>query len=417
LTLSKDNSNGRGALASRRARIATLLIVIAALLLTPARGVAADAVEPDDDGIESWFERGDKYYTVSAESGEVLFTVGMSVNVDDEYISGDNQHYVIESVDAQAMTAVARHTGAEEMPSVEWLRAAFALEAGGSGANNSGGARRVAIYATHTDESYIPSDGTESEDSGGGILDVANALKDAFEEQGVEVDFNAESHLPHDNGAYRRSRQTAATLMKSMPDALIDVHRDGVPDPDEYIAQVNGEDVAKVRLLVGRSNQNSASNKDFAKQIKSVADEQYPGLVKDIFIGKGSYNQDLSPRSILLEFGTHTVSKERAQKATKMVATTMTSVLYGQGANGQSGANTGAAAQTKSSGAGTGILWIVLFVIAAALAYAFLATGSGKGMVEKLKRNTSEITGGLIGKKPEGYNREDGGRDDDKSPQ
>jgi stage II sporulation protein P len=391
-----------------------LLIVGAATLLAPARGVSSATPEPDDDGIESWFEGGEQFYTVKAESGEALFTVGMAVNVDDEYISGDNQHYVVTSVDTGTMTATARHTGAEEMPSVDWLRAAFA---DASSASGSGGSRHVAIYATHTDESYIPSDGTQSEDSGGGILDVANALKDAFEEQGVTVDFNSASHLPHDSGAYRRSRQTAATLMKSMPDALIDVHRDGIPNPDEYVAEVNGEDIVKVRLLVGRSNQNSAANKDFAKQIKAVADEQYPGLVKDIFIGKGSYNQDLSPRSILLEFGTHTTSKERAQKATKMIATTMTSVLYGQGADGQSGANTGAAAGSKSSGGvGTGILWIVIFAVVAAVAYAFLSTGSGKGMVEKLKRNTSEITGGLIGKRPDDSSG-DSGRDDNRSPQ
>ncbi|MDR1262998.1 MAG: stage II sporulation protein P [Oscillospiraceae bacterium] len=400
---------------SRKARIITLLIVIIALLFTPERGIAAATPEPEDDNYESWFEGGDQYYTVKLESGETLFTVGTGVNVDDEYISGDNQHYVIASVDPQSMTAVAQHTGAEEMPSIDWLKAAFAQTTSISTASSaSSGNRHVAIYATHTDESYVPSDGTESEDNGGGILDVAQTLKEAFEEQGVTVDINTTSHLPHDNGAYRRSRQTAAALMKSMPDALIDVHRDGIPNPDEYITTVNGENTVKVRLLVGRSNQNSAANKDFAKQIKAVADEQYPGLVKDIFIGKGSYNQDLSPRSILLEFGTHTTSKERAQKATSMIATAMTSVLYGQAANGQSGANTGAAEQQKNGGVGTGILWIVLFVVVAALAYAFLATGSGKGMIEKLKRNTSEITGGLIGKKSDEYNNRD---DDSRSPQ
>ncbi|GHU75572.1 stage II sporulation protein P [Clostridia bacterium] len=400
-----------------KTRWIVLAIVGIALLFTPMRGIAEATPDPhpDDDFFESWFESGDQYYTVKLDSGETLFTVGCAVNVDDEYISGDNKHYTIESVDSQSMTAVAKLTGDEEMPSIEWLKAAFAAASNSSGTGN----RRVAIYSTHTDESYVPTDGVSSDDSGGGILDVAESLKAAFEEQGVAVDINETSHLPHDNGAYRRSRQTAVSLMKSMPDALIDVHRDGVPDPDEYNTTVDGSNVTKVRLLVGRSNQNSASNKDFAKQIKAVADEQYPGLVKDIFIGKGTYNQDLSPRSILLEFGTHTTSKERAEKSTSMIATAMTSVLYGQAANGQSGANTGAAEQKSSgSGVGTGILWVVLFVIIAALVYAFVATGSGKGMMEKLKRNTSEITGGLIGKKPDGDYHDDGGdRHNDRSPQ
>ena len=51
--------------------------------------------------------------------------------------------------------------------------------------------------------------------------------------------------------------------------------------------EVDGEDISKVRLFVGRNNQNSAENKAFAQQIKAEADREYPGLIKDIFIGMG----------------------------------------------------------------------------------------------------------------------------------
>jgi stage II sporulation protein P len=351
----------------------------------------------DDD----WNDIGDNYYTVKLESGEALFTVGAAVYVDDQYISGDNKRYVVTQVDAENYTATARYDSDEEMPAIDWLKPAFAPVS--SDTSGGSGDRLIAIYATHTDESYVPSDGTSSEDDGGGILDVADALKSAFEKQGVTAVIDTTSHLPHDSGAYRRSRQTAVSLMKKMPDALIDVHRDGIPSAEEYLTEVEGVDTTQVRLLVGRSNQNSEANKEFAKSIKAVADEQYPGLIKDIFIGKGTYNQDLTPNAILLEFGTHTTSKERAIKATDMIATSMTSVLYGSGAADGVGSNTGskAAVQSGNSGVGKGILFLVIFVVVAALAYAFLATGSGKGMMEKLKRNTSELTGGLLGKKPD----------------
>ena len=288
-------------------RILWIALLSIALLL-PVQAQAADW--PESEG----------YFSVYTEEGEALFSRGGEVSVDDEYISGDNQLYRIISVDAQAKTAVAAWQGPEEMPNIDWLRAAFSSTDVSSG-NNSGntGNRKVAIYATHTDESYVPTDGTSSKDDGGGILDVAEALKGAFEKQGVQVTLDTTSHLPHDSGAYRRSRQTAVNLMKSGPDALIDVHRDGIPDHTEYTTEVDGDNVTKVRLLVGRSNQNSAANKDFAKQIKAVADEQYPGLIKDIFIGKGSYNQDLMPQAILLEMGTHTLSKERALKSADMI--------------------------------------------------------------------------------------------------
>lgn len=49
-------------------------------------------------------------------------------------------------------------------------------------------------------------------------------------------------------------------------------------------------------------------------------DEKCPGLSAGIFMGRGNYNQDLSPRSILVEVGTHTNSKEDAQRGIEMFA-------------------------------------------------------------------------------------------------
>ena len=42
---------------------------------------------------------------------------------------------------------------------------------------------------------------------------------------------------------------------------------------------------------------------------------------------------------------------------------------------------------------------IIVIVIIAAAVYAFISTGSGKGMLNKMKRSASEVTGGLLGKK------------------
>ena len=352
-----------------------------------------------------WADGGEKFYTVNLESGEALFSVGGAVYTGDEYIASDNKRYKVMRIDDENYTAVAMYDGDEEMPNIDWLKNAsvdFSVAASTGGGkndandnNNNKGDKKVAIYSTHTDESYVPTDGTSSKDSGGGILDVAKALKSSFEKLGVKADIDTTSHLPHDNGAYRRSRQTAAKLMEKLPDALIDVHRDGIPNANEYNEKVNGKNVTAVRLLVGRSNQNSAANREFAKEVKAVADHQYPGLVKDIFIGKGTYNQDLTPNAILLEFGTHTTSKERAIASTDMIATAITSVLYGSGS-----AAGGRASSRGNSGVGKGIIALLIFVVVAAVVFAFLQTGTGRGMWDKLKRGTSEVTGGLVGKKP-----------------
>lgn len=371
---------------------------ILALFLALALGLPACA-------LASVGDTAGEIYTVFTEDGATLFQIAGAVSVGDEYISAENQLYEIISVDEQHKTAVARLVGAEEMPDVSWLNA----EQDAVSVYAQADKKLIAMYVTHGDESYVPTDGTESEEDGGGIYDVAKQLKSELEALGITVELDTSSHLPHDGGAYRRSRQTAVRLAEKAPDALIDIHRDGIPDPDEYTHTVAGDPVAKVRLLVGRANQNSAANRSFAKQIKAVADKMYPGLIKDIFIGKGNYNQEIMPHAILLEFGTHTISKERALASTELMANVLNKTLYGDvSPSASGGADTGgsAAARTdgaadSSEGAGSGIVWLLVVAGAAALAFAFLATGTGKGMGEKLKRNASELTGGLLGKRPD----------------
>lgn len=371
---------------------------ILALFLALALGLPACA-------LASVGDTAGEIYTVFTEDGATLFQIAGAVSVGDEYISAENQLYEIISVDEQHKTAVARLVGAEEMPDVSWLNA----EQDAVSVYAQAEKKLIAMYVTHGDESYVPTDGTESEEDGGGIYDVAKQFKAELEALGITVALDTSSHLPHDGGAYRRSRQTAVRLAEKAPDALIDIHRDGIPDPDEYTHTVAGDPVAKVRLLVGRANQNSAANRSFAKQIKAVADKMYPGLIKDIFIGKGNYNQEIMPHAILLEFGTHTISKERALASTELMANVLNKTLYGDvSPSASGGADTGgsAAARTdgaadSSEGAGSGVVWLLLVAGAAALAFAFLATGTGKGMSEKLKRNASELTGGLLGKRPD----------------
>jgi len=372
----------------------TALSVMAALLLFAT--LPAPAIADDWDGEQVC-------YTVFGEDGNEVFQIGGAVYAGDEYISADNKLYHVTDVDDGKKTAQAELIGDEDMPDVSWLSQDEALAVFAANRDTQSN-KTIAMYCTHSSESYLPTDGTESASNGkGGIYDVASALKSELEGLGITVVLDETLHVPHDAGAYRRSRQTAAKLVQNRPDALIDVHRDGIPSADEYTATVGGEKISKVRLLVGRSNQNSASNREFAKQLKVVADKEYPGLVKDIFVGKGSYNQELMPHAILLEFGTHTVSKERAVRSTAMMADVIDKTLYGQATgsarNAETNEGTKEGAKASNAGAGTGIIWMLVIGAVAILAFAFLSTGSGKAMREKLMRNTSEVTGGLFGKR------------------
>ena len=326
-------------------------------------------------------------YNLLNENGEEITLYGGTPEVEDEYISGDNGHYQVIKVNSQEKTAILKRLGEYDMPKVDWEDQDSTLPVMAM-------KKAVALYCTHSDESYEPGDGSSSKEQRGGIYDVAEKLKAALEKKGVAVYYSDENHYPHDAGAYRRSRSTAASLAKEGVDAIFDIHRDGIPDASQYESQVAGDDVTKVRLLVGRSNQNASANKQFAARLKAVADKVYPGLIKDIYIGKGTYNQDLMSQAVLLEFGTHKSEKNEVLASTAYMADVINRTLYG--------GVTGAAKETEKKEDAAGwksALWVLGLFAAGILVYSLISTGSLSGAGTKLKRQFQEMTGGITGKK------------------
>ncbi len=340
-------------------------------------------------------EEGEEVFLLRDRQGVVVTEYAGLPEKGDEYIAADNSHYRVIEVDPSARQALCENLGVYDMPDVGWLED-FALPVAAS-------EKAVAMYCTHSDESYEKNDGTTSDEQRGGIYDVADALKDALEKKGVTVYLDESTHHPHDAGAYRRSRATAAELAKKRVDAILDIHRDGIPNENQYTTNVAGDDMTKVRLLVGRANGNADANKQFAAQIKAVGDKVYPGLIKDIYIGKGTYNQDIMPHAVLLEFGTHTSDKDDVLTSTKYMADVLYRALYGgeTGAAGGTDANfrNSAVADGENKAGASGIAWIILAVVAAAIVYAFAASGRFKPAMEKTKRTFQELGGGLFGRK------------------
>ena len=381
-----------------------IALLIAALLATsPVCSVRAETEQ------EIW--------TLVTQEGQRLTQIAAPVTVGDEYIAQDNRAYRVTAVDEGTRMATVQETGREAAVSQAFYPAVRALAA----------EKRVGIYCTHSDESYEIGDGASSLETGwAGIHDVAATLKSWLEDKDVTVDFNTGSFLPHDAGAYRRSRAAAMELVKTGPAAVFDIHRDGIPDASEYETEIEGEKVTKVRLLVGRSNPNSAENKQFAVQLKSVADAAYPGLIKVIFLGKGNYNQELMPDSVLLEFGTHTSDKAQVLASTQYMADVINMTVFG-GAQGYSRKAEGAAqpapsgavsppqggqgsvtrqsAETEAPKKNNSGVWIAIAVIVglaivAVVGFGALSNGGFSGMGERMKRFSSEVTGGLFGRNP-----------------
>ena len=323
---------------------------------------------------------GDCVYSLLDADGRIITTRAGRIYEGDEYIAPDDTLYRVAFVDDEKCTATAEKIGPAIIDQAAF--AAFSARAEKD--------KLICMYSTHSDESYVPGDGASSLWKNAGIYDVGNALKEQLEKKGITVEYSEKSFLPHDAAAYKRSRSTVEEFVKKAPDAIIDIHRDGV-DADEYETEVKGEETSMVRLFVGRSNQNAAENKAFAQRLKAAADEAYPGLIKDIFIGKGNYNQELYPQAILLEFGTYEIEKDKAISATEYMADVIDEVLFGPGAAASTG--------EKNSNAATGIFWAVGIAVLAAVVYALASSGTLGGAWGKLKSSAGEMTAGLFGKK------------------
>ncbi len=325
---------------------------------------------------------GEECYRLIDENDKEIDQTGHVIFVGDEVILEDNKHYQVIAVNDQERKATCKLVGQAELP---WQKEWDEVPVIDIAADN----KRVGIYMTHTDESYVPTDGTESKPGNGGILKVGKTLSERLNTKGLDAKISYDKHDPHDANAYHRSRKTAVKLLKSNPLALIDVHRDGVPDPNFYSTKLQGKAATKIRLVVGRQNPHMSANLEFAKKVKAYFDKKQPGLIKGIFMGKGNYNQDLAPRSLLLEVGTHTNSRKAAENGVAVFADGLTRMLGVVAETGREPAT-----KTPATGKGTNnaILWLLGFLVIGGGAYLFISTGSIKGSVKKLSGMSKEFS-------------------------
>lgn len=274
------------------------------------------------------------YYTLVDEAGSVLVRTGLSVQRGDVFIDpADRWHRVIRVRGDRAETvAVASGVSAAPAAAVSGASATPSdVRASGPGAIPLGAARQViVIYHTHSDESYIPSDGTDSIYGAGGIYGVGEAMAAQLSTAGFTVVHDRTPHDPHDAGAYPRSRRTVLRNLQYGPTLVFDVHRDSAP-ASEYLTTIGGADTARIMIVIGGGNPLYRGNLGVANRLKSAADGLYPGLIRGIFVARGNYNQDLAPADLLVEVGSDTIPKPPAERAGSLWANVVTAYLGSPG--------------------------------------------------------------------------------------
>lgn len=349
-----------------------------------------------------------KYYTIYEDSSKqkILFLKGDEVSTGDKYLSGNNKLYEIESVDDNQKFAIAKFIKDEELPKLK-LKTDSQNQNVASAATN----KKVGVYHTHNDECYYTPDGVDSLYGKGGIHTVGKEFVSNLEKLKIDTIYREDLHLPHNSGAYTRSQVTASALIDSGAQAIFDLHRDSTKR-SEYLSKVDGKEMSSVRMVVGLSSKNYEENKKFAYKIKSYADEVYPGLIKDIYFGKGNYNQGLTTKAMLFEMGCENIEKSLVLKTTPYLAKVVDVVLYGvDEASDLSVADitnagsdvtnvAGVVNDAGSSGVNSNTTLYVLLGVLATVAVVFaLVMIFSKKARYKVARFFSETFAGIFGKK------------------
>ena len=308
----------------------------------------------------------DNFIEVYDTEGAFLFSTARNIVIGDEYISEDNYKYKIISVQEDKATAekIEKLNLKDKLSDTGTLSPLLAQE------NEE---KTVGLYFTHNGESYQPP--PINVEGRGDVHRMGDELASILEDKGISVNRSDNLHLPHDGASYTRSRSTALELAQQGPDALFDIHRDAIPNPDEYLTTIDGEEAVQVRLVLGRQNPNREVNEQFAYHLKAVSDENQPGLIKDIFYGQGEYNQSLHPRALLLEIGTHKNQKEQALKTAAHAGEIISLVLYGD------------APVLEDSGRAGWItaFWIIILLTAGVLGYLYMIERNWTAVKERLK--------------------------------
>ena len=178
----------------------------------------------------------------------------------------------------------------------------------------------VLIYHSHNRESFLSqlpgvTDPEQAFDTVKNVAYLGDRLAQRLRANGTEV-FHAKDDYPAIYGSsfrygksYVYSEATVRREMAAHPQIgyLFDLHRDS-SSRNSTTVTIGGITYARLYFVIGLENPDYKKNDAFAKRLQSLIEAKYPGLsrgiyYKDTSVGNGWYNQNLSPRSALIEIG------------------------------------------------------------------------------------------------------------------
>lgn len=218
--------------------------------------------------------------------------------------------------------------------------------------DKSTGGPKVLIFHTHSCEMYADSDTSKGLTLSEGVWGVGEELKKQLEARGIEVIHDSGRYdLVNGKrsvlGAYERMEPNIEKILKDNPsiEVCIDIHRDGVPDNVHRVETINGKQCADVMLFNGlcRLNENGQvnpidslpnpnldTNLALSFRVKLAANKLYPTLTRKIYLNAYRYSLNMKPKSMLIEVGAQTNTKEEALNAMMPFADVLSRVILSE---------------------------------------------------------------------------------------
>ena len=192
----------------------------------------------------------------------------------------------------------------------------------------------VLIYHTHTTESYKPGDAISSDNSQNVCIVGDTLVSELQSNYGISA---INDTTVHDAEAYTQSyARSVVTLDKHLKKykdfkLIIDLHRDSVGDNKNAVTmKMNGENVAKISLVMAKKNPHFDKNMALANKIIESCNKNFPGFCRGVIYynyGTRYFNQDRSNNAILIEVGADTNTTDEAKASVKYLARAIAEAL------------------------------------------------------------------------------------------
>lgn len=208
---------------------------------------------------------------------------------------------------------------------------------------------QVLIMHTHACESYLVNSGdyydedytSRTTDSTQNVVAVGQKIAEKLASNGICVVHDGTLHdYPLYNGSYDRAEETISAVLAAYPSikVVLDVHRDGLEEPDgtriAAVTEINGRQAAQVMIISAASDgyyyvPNYLENFHFACLLQQQMETDWQGITRPVLLEYCQYNQHLTTGSLLIEVGSHGNTLEQALYTGELIGESIAKALLG----------------------------------------------------------------------------------------